>query len=101
VATIHAIAQNDTQTQQNNTDDVKRITGTVAKVSFVFSTIMLACDLGYITFNVPYDTLIMRGANKIKIEEIKPEETISIQYIQPSPSEYVAVYIRASEEHRD
>lgn len=97
----HVIAANDTQALAEDADGLKRITGTVAKVSFVFSTIMLTCDLGYITFKVPDDTAIIRGGREIKIEEIKTGETITIQYSKPSPSEYVAVYIRASEEYTE
>ncbi|HOU36845.1 MAG TPA: hypothetical protein PK562_06205 [Candidatus Omnitrophota bacterium] len=97
----NSIAANDTQAPAEDARDLKRITGTVAKVSFVFSTIMLTCELGYITFKVPDDTTIVRGGREIKIEEIKTGETITIQYSQPSPSEYVAVYIRASEEYTE
>ena len=81
-----------------NTQDTQRVTGTVAKVSFVFSTIMISCELGYVTFSVPDNTTIMRGPQEIGLEGIKTEETVTIQYRHPSPSEYVAVFIRASEQ---
>lgn len=87
--------------ETESAEDVKRITGTVAKISFVFSTLMLTSELGYVTFKVPEDATIMRGPNDIGLEEIRAGETITIQYRHPYPSEYIAVYIRASEEYRD
>jgi hypothetical protein len=99
-AVPHGRAENETDNaaEAENEQDLKRITGTVAKVSFVFSTLVLTCELGYLTFKVTDDTDIIRGPSEIGLEEIKTGETITIQYSQPYPSEYIAVYIRASEE---
>lgn len=97
----HGIADNATTNETKEIDAVKRITGTISKVSFVFSSLMLICDLGYVTFSVPGNATIVRSGRPIKLEELKTGETITIQYKQPYPSEYIADYIRASDEYRE
>ena len=96
-----SIADNATTNETEEIDDVKRITGTISKVSFVFSSLMLICDLGYVTFSVPANATIVRSGRPIKLEELKTGETITIQYRHPYPSAYIADYIRASDEFRE
>lgn len=101
IPAAHSIADNVTTNETEEIDDVKRITGTISKVSFVFSSLMLICDLGYVTFSVPANATIVRSGRTIKLEELKTGETITIQYQHPYPSEYIADYIRASDEFRE
>ncbi|HOW43331.1 MAG TPA: hypothetical protein P5110_02430 [Candidatus Omnitrophota bacterium] len=76
--------------------EIKRMTGTVAKVSFVNSEIMITGELGYITFRVPDNISIMRGSKEIDLEDIEPGETVMVQYENPEPGKYIAVFLRAS-----
>lgn len=76
--------------------DIKRLFGTVAKVEFVMSYIVVTCDFGYITINVTDDTTISRDKGEIALDEIDPEDSVIVHYYCPEPGKYVAVSIRDS-----
>jgi hypothetical protein len=76
--------------------DVKRLFGTVAKVEFVMSYIVVTCDFGYLTISVTGDTVISRDKGEIALDEIDPEDSVIVYYYSPEPGKYVAVSIRDS-----
>jgi hypothetical protein len=76
--------------------DVKRLFGTVAKVEFVMSYIVVTCDFGYVTIFVTDDTTISRDKGEIALDEIDLEDSVIVHYYSPEPGKYVAVSIRDS-----
>lgn len=76
--------------------EIKRLFGTVAKVEFVMSYIVVTCDFGYVTIQVKDDTTISRDKGEIALDEIDPEDSVIVHYYNPEPGKYVAVSIRDS-----
>lgn len=78
----------------------EQVNGSVAKVSAVFGTVMVICELGYITFTVPDECTILRGPDEIDLDGIKLEESIMVQYRHPDKDTYIAVFIRVNPERK-
>jgi hypothetical protein len=76
--------------------EIKRLFGTVAKVEFVMSSIMVICDFGYVNIDVTDATVITRGSGQIALDEIDLEDSVIVHYYNPEPGKYVAVSIRDS-----
>lgn len=75
---------------------MKRMSGTVAKVSFVMGTIMVTGEKGYITFKVPDKTRISRGMKEIALDEIDEGDSVIVQYYEEAGGEKIASFIRDS-----
>lgn len=75
---------------------IKRMSGTVAKVSFVMGTIMVTGEKGYITFKVPDKTPISRGMKNIALDEIDTGDSVIVQYYEDAAGEKIASFIRDS-----
>lgn len=75
---------------------MKRMSGTVAKVSFVMGTIMVTGEKGYITFKVPDKTRISRGMKDIDLDEIDEGDSVIVQYYEDAGGEKIASFIRDS-----
>ena len=94
-------AQDDKAPAADNAPAVKMTSGTVAQVGFVESFLMVATPEGYLNFTVTDKTSILIGPEKASLSDIKPEDTVRIQYYSPEPGKYVAVAITESRRSYD
>lgn len=74
----------------------KKINGTVSQVAFAQSFIVVTCELGYLKFKVPDDTVIIGGKNKIDLSDIRPEDSVTVRYDEDADGTKMAVEIRDS-----
>lgn len=80
---------------------VKKVNGTVSQVSFVHGFLVVSSEEGYVKFDVPEGTAIARGAKRIDLDEIDPEDSVIVQYTVNEKGERTALDIRDSTWKRD
>jgi len=97
---VSAYCQEDQAAPSNSTPELAWMFGTVSQVSFIKEFISLITDHGYIYVSVPDNATIVFGARKMSLEDIKPEDSVRIQYYCPEPGKYVAVTVSESQGDR-
>ncbi len=78
----------------------RRISGTVSQVGFAFSFIVVICEEGYLTFHVTDETAIIRDRRKASLDEIDPEDAVTVQYRVDEEGRRIALSIRDSTSKR-
>jgi len=69
------------------------ISGTLAKVDFVGSSIVVKAGNEQMALSVPDDVVITKGTEKLGIEDLEESDPVVIQYFSPSPGQYTATTI--------
>jgi preprotein translocase subunit YajC len=69
------------------------ISGRLAKVDFVGSTIVVKKDNEQITLSVQDDAIITEGTEKLGLEDLEENDPVTIQYYSPYPGQYDVVSI--------
>jgi hypothetical protein len=94
--TESGVGQNTTGETPAPEKKIMRMNGTVSQVSFVNGEILVTGEPGYIRFDVPDETPISRGIADIALDDIRPGDSVIVQYYIDDAGKKVAVFIRDS-----
>ncbi len=72
---------------------ISTVSGTLTKVDFVGSAIVVKTGDEQMALSVPDDATITKGTEKIGLEDLEDNDSVTIQYYSFSPGQYAVVNI--------